>query len=107
MVKIIIENLGQKELSVKDLNKTMLQHFHSHFIDWMQACGGKGRCTTCKMRVVQGMEHLSELTAPEKKYAQEGLLMENERLACQVKVQATLIVSVPDESKLPHIKYTF
>ena len=106
MVKIIIENLGQKELPVNDLNKTALQLFQSHFIDWLHACGGKGRCTTCKMAVVQGMQNLSEPTMAEIDYRKQRLLEDNERLACQVRVNGTITVRVPDESKLPHLKYS-
>jgi ferredoxin, 2Fe-2S len=106
MVKIIIENLGQKELSLAELNKTALYLFHSNYVDWMHSCGGKGRCTTCKMIVLKGIEHLSEITHAEKKYADEGLLAKNERLACQVRVNGDITVKVPEQSKLPHIKYT-
>src|SRR5258708_28833274 len=106
MVKIIIENLGQKEVVLKDLNKTVLEQFQTHRIDWLHACGGKGRCTSCKMLVVDGMENLGEPTAAEKRYRLQGLLGENERLACQVKVTGNVIVNVPNESKLPHLKYS-
>ena len=106
MVKIVIENLGQKEVVVTDFNKSVLQHLHGHFIDWMHACGGKGRCTTCKMKVIQGGEHLTGVTPDEKKYAREGQLQKDERLACQVRVKGTLVIRVPEESKLPHVNYT-
>ncbi|NOT75516.1 MAG: (2Fe-2S)-binding protein [Cyclobacteriaceae bacterium] len=106
MVKIIIENLGQKEVEVRELNKTALYHFQTNYIDWMHECGGKGRCTTCKMAVRQGMENLSGITHAEKKYKEEGLLKEGERLACQVRVNGDLTIQVPDESKLRHIQYT-
>jgi 2Fe-2S ferredoxin len=106
MVKIIIENLGQKELSLAELNKTALYQLHTNYIDWMHSCGGKGRCTTCKMIVLKGMEHLSGQTHAEKKYELEGLLNENERLACQVRVNGDITIRVPDESKLPHVKYS-
>ena len=106
MVKIIIENLGQKELTVSDLSKSALRHFHTHFVDWMYACGGKGRCTTCKMIVLKGEENLTSQTPAEKKYRDEGLLAENERLACQVRITGDVCVRVPDDSKLPHLTYT-
>ena len=106
MVKIIIENLGQKELVISDSSKSALQHFHTHFIDWMYACGGKGRCTTCKMIVLKGAENLSSQTSAEKKYREEGLLSENERLACQVRITGDVCVRVPDDCKLPHLTYT-
>ncbi len=42
MVKIVIENLAQKELPDVDQSKSILKVVQSHFIDWMHACGGKG-----------------------------------------------------------------
>ncbi len=106
MVKIIIENLGQREVQVTTLNKTALQHFQTNFIDWMHDCGGKGRCTTCKMIIVEGMDQLGNLTGAEKDYRRQGLLNENERLACQACVLGSVTVRVPDDSKLPHMRYS-
>lgn len=106
MVKIIIENLGQKVVPVTRNGLSALRHFHAEGIDWMHACGGKGRCTTCRMQVVRGGEGLGPLTAAELKYKSEGLLLNNERLACQVAVSSDLVVRVPDDSKLPHLTYT-
>jgi 2Fe-2S ferredoxin len=73
----------------------------------MHACGGKGRCTTCKMIVVQGMKNLTPLTQDEVKYRNLGQLAENERLACQTKALGFCLIRVPDESKMPHMGYTF
>ncbi len=106
MVKIVIENLAQKVLIAEEPDKTALHHFHSHRIDWMHACGGKGRCTTCKMIVLQGMDNIEELTPAELKYREERQLKDNERLACQSKITGAITIRVPEESKLPHLKYT-
>lgn len=106
MVKIVIENLDKKELLVNHSTKSVLKHFQDHFIDWMHACGGKGRCTTCKMTVIRGGENLSPLTAAELKYKKEGMLLSTERLACQAKVNGDLILKVPEEGRLPHMTYT-
>ena len=106
MVKIVIENLGKKELQVNDFSLPVLRHLHGHFVDWMHSCGGKGRCTTCKMIVLSGMENLSSPTAAEEHYRSEGALMENERLTCQAFISGDILVRVPDEFKLPHVRYT-
>lgn len=106
MVKIVIENLGKKELKVNYDSKSVLTHLHDHFIDWMHACGAKGRCTTCKMVMVRGAGRLTELTPAESKYLLTKELLPNERLACQVKLLGDITIKVPESSKLPHIKYT-
>jgi 2Fe-2S ferredoxin len=106
MVKIVIENLAQKELTLIEPADSILALFQTEFIDWMHACGGKGRCTTCKMIVTKGMENLSPPTSVELKYRSQGQLMENERLACQAKAFGFCQIRVPDESKMPHVVYT-
>lgn len=106
MVKIVIENLAQKELSQVDPSESILQVVQSHFIDWMHACGGKGRCTTCKIIVVEGMEQLSPLTPAELNYRHLNQLKNNERLACQTRALGSCRIRVPDESKMPHMEYT-
>jgi 2Fe-2S ferredoxin len=107
MVKIIIENLGQKEVQVTEPNKPVLRQFQAHFIDYLHECGGKGRCTTCKMKIITGMENLTPLTWAEKKYRDEHLLRDDERLACQVIAKGNLVVSIPRETQLPHVKYDY
>lgn len=106
MVKIVIENLDRKELEVNNDSKPVLKHLQDHFIDWMHACGEKGRCTTCKMEIIEGEQNLGELSAAELKYRNSGELQENARLACQAILIGSIRVRVPDSSKLPHIEYT-
>ena len=85
--------------------KTLLNHFQAHRLDWMHACGGKGRCTTCKVIVLEGMEHLGLLTLAEQKYRQMGALKAQERLSCQAIPDGSVVVAVPEEYKLPHVRY--
>jgi 2Fe-2S ferredoxin len=105
VAKIKIDNLFGKTLVVSDPAKSILQHFHDHFLDWMQACGGKGRCTTCKVIVLSGLENCSELTAAEERYRLQKALSINERLSCQTRVHGDIVISVPEEYKLPHVQY--
>ncbi len=104
MARIVIQNLG-KSLDVKDLSKTILQHVHKSHIDWMHACGGKGRCTTCKVIVLDGESNLTPRTNAELRYKKQGLISNHERLACQTKILGDITVSVPEESQLPHMIY--
>jgi 2Fe-2S ferredoxin len=106
MAKIVIENLYGKILLVQDAKKTLLQHFHDHHIDWMHACGGKGRCTTCKVIVRSGMDKLDPLTPAEARYRSLNALTNEERLSCQTKVLHDIAVAAPEEYKLPHISYS-
>jgi len=106
MAIIMVRNLFNRSLEATDLSRSLLQHFHDHYLDWMHACGGKGRCTTCKLRVLEGQENLSPLTEAEERYAEQGALLPGERLSCQVRIQGDVVVAVPEEGKLAHMKYS-
>ncbi len=106
MVKIVIENLDKKELEVNNDARSVLNYLQDNFVDWMHACGGKGRCTTCKMEVVQGAENLTKPTTAELKYHQTGELLDNERLTCQVSLVGDILIRVPESGKMPHLTYT-
>jgi 2Fe-2S ferredoxin len=106
MARIVIKNLSEKSLEVTDLTKSLLQHFHDHHLDWMHACGGKGRCTTCKAIVVEGEENFGPLTPPELKYYENKGLRDHERLSCQSRISGDVCIRVPGEYKLPHMKYS-
>jgi len=106
MAKIEIDNLFNKVLVVTDLSKTLLQHFHDHRVDWMQSCGGKGRCTTCKVIIRSGSRHFSQLTEAEQKYIDQRALARGERLSCQVRIGGDVVISAPSVYKLPHVKYS-
>lgn len=105
MPKLILLNLFGKEVLVAPGQK-ILNAIGAAGIDWMHACGGKGRCTTCRIVVLAGKEAFGAITAPEEKYRQQGRLKENERLTCQCTLQADACGRVPDETKFPHQVYS-
>lgn len=107
MPKIVITNIDNKIISTNENSTTVLKVLHENFVDWMHACGGKGRCTTCKMIVVEGMENLGSLTDHEKRFKEMNALKENERLTCQCLLEkGEIIIKVPETGKLPHIRYS-
>jgi 2Fe-2S ferredoxin len=67
--------------------RTVLAAIHAAGHDWWHACGAKGRCTTCRVRVLVGADCLAPPTAPELRYHEAGRLGPDERLACQARVQ--------------------
>lgn len=107
MPKIVIKNLDNKTIVSNDNTKTVLSLIHQNGIDWMHACGKKGRCTTCKMIVEEGMENLEELTDQESRFREMKALKPNERLTCQAILNTgTIVIKVPEVGKLPHLNYT-
>lgn len=89
-----------------DSTLTVFQNFQEHHIDWMHACGAKGRCTTCRMVVLSGMSQISDLSERERYYKMQGRLNEDERLACQCYVAGDIEIAVPQDTRLPHLRYT-
>lgn len=106
MPEIIIQNLSNKKVIYSDTSISVLKVLQNNQIDWMHACGGKGRCTTCKINVLKGYENISELSSFERKCKNAGLLTEVQRLACQCRSEGDILISVPQECKLPHMEYS-
>ena len=106
MPSITIQNLDHKTVQVEKRVQTVLHAVGAAGIDWMQACGQKGRCTTCRMQIVEGAEHLCELTEGELRMQKAGRLPAGSRLACQCRVEGDVVVRIPDVNKLPHMHYT-
>lgn len=106
MPKIVIQNLNNKQIISENIGLSILSVIHDNAIDWMHACGGKGRCTTCKAIITNGKSALDSLTSAEKKFFDQGLLKENERLACQARLYGDIVIRVADENKFPHIQYS-
>ena len=63
--------------------RTVLAAIHAAGHDWWHACGGKGRCTSCRVSIAEGAELLTPPTEPELRYRAAGRLGTHERLACQ------------------------
>lgn len=105
MGTIFIKNLG-KTLPIQDTTRPLLHSLQMGLVDWMHACGGKGRCTTCKAIIISGSENLQTHTEKEGRYLANGGLKAGERLACQAIANGDVIIKVPEENKLPHLTYT-
>jgi 2Fe-2S ferredoxin len=104
-VKVVIKNLRMQEIPLLQLEKPLIFSFGEAGLDWMQACGQKGRCTTCLFDVLEGEVHLSPPCEAELRYLAAGRLRKNQRLACQTKVKGDLLIAVPPYGQLPHISY--
>jgi len=106
MPNLTVQNLGGFQIPVEP-GQTLLRAIQGQGIDWMHACGGKGRCTTCRIVVQQGLANFGPLTAAEIRYRDNGRLKDNERLTCQCTLaHGNAIGKVPNQTKLPHMKYS-
>ncbi|MFL0685010.1 2Fe-2S ferredoxin [Algoriphagus aquaeductus] len=107
MPRIIIQNLENFTIDSENTDRKVIELIHENGIDWMHACGKKGRCTSCKMIILEGQENVSEETERETFFRQQNRLLPNERLTCQSRLlQGRLIIKVADINKFPHLKYS-
>jgi adenylate cyclase len=76
---------GEKVVPVAE-GQSLLDASLAAGIPHYHACGGKGECTTCRVRVLAGEEQLTSETVPEKTIRTVHQFPGNVRLACQARV---------------------
>ena len=64
----------------------LLEISRMHDVAHASLCGGKGRCGTCQVAILAGLENLTALTEVEKRKLQQISAASNIRLACQARV---------------------
>ncbi|TGE21142.1 2Fe-2S iron-sulfur cluster-binding protein [Hymenobacter metallicola] len=105
MPTLTVQNLPGAVVSVPT-GATLLAALQAAGHDWMHACGAKGRCTTCRLEVVEGLEHLTPPTEAELRYRAAGRLLPHERLTCQARLpEGQVLGRTPEATKLPHLRY--
>jgi adenylate cyclase len=70
--------------------ETILRALLRRGIGQVHACGGKARCSTCRILVLEGLEHCSPRQSKEQRIAQRLHFPANIRLACQTKVSGPI-----------------
>ncbi len=65
---------------------TILEAALHNNVEHYHVCGGKARCTTCRITVLKGKDNLAPLTEAEKKISQDKKWTDDIRLACQAKI---------------------
>jgi ferredoxin len=87
------------EVEAED-GQSILQALLNSGVDWMHACGGFCNCTTCRVKIEEGMEDLSEQQQDEKntlrRFQGEEVLDGPFRLSCQTEVHGDIKISEPD-----------
>jgi len=76
-----INFINEKVIPIQD-DQTILEAGIPHY----HVCGGKARCSTCRIVVQEGGEHLSPPNKAELKLREQKKIPENVRLACQTRV---------------------
>ena len=72
---------------------TVLEASREANIPHASVCGGRGRCSTCRVRCGPGAEHLPEPSAEEAKVLSRVGAPEGVRLACQIRPSQSLAIT--------------
>lgn len=72
---------------------TLLEISHSNRIPHASVCGGRARCSTCRVRVIEGLGQLPAASEAEQKVLKRVGAPANVRLACQLRPVTDLTVS--------------
>ncbi|GAA4330576.1 hypothetical protein GCM10023165_04380 [Variovorax defluvii] len=104
MTKIVYTG-EDKAAAVADPAMTILDVSIAHKIPHVRACGGHGRCTTCRVRIREGIHNVSARTPREVEVASALRWDGFTRLACQTRVSGDvtlerLVKSPADMSSL-------
>ncbi|TLS37551.1 2Fe-2S iron-sulfur cluster-binding protein [Pseudalkalibacillus caeni] len=81
MPKVIVPEKGTFEV---EEGKKLVLALEDNGVDILHRCGGKAKCTTCRVEVIDG--DFGELTEIEKEAFKRKGVEENLRLSCQVRV---------------------
>ena len=71
---------------------SILQTALDNNIPHVNACGGEGKCTTCRLLVLEGVENCSDETEKEKSLKQKAHTTEEFRLSCQTTITGDVTV---------------
>ena len=74
-----------KEIEVSR-NESILTASLRNNVPHLSACGGTGKCSTCRVEIIDGLDNCYERSELEQKLAQKLSFPENIRLACQTKI---------------------
>ncbi len=86
------------EFEVEDSVLTFLRR---HNLPVTSACGGKGTCHLCRVKVTGGGDMLPEATAAERKGLGNMRLAQGYRLACQITPNPALILEASEYRHRP------
>lgn len=84
---------SEVEVELKD-GETLASAARRSEVPFASVCGGLGSCGGCRVRIVEGEEHLSEMGPTERGRLGNTFFITKERLACQTSCSGPLVVEI-------------
>jgi ferredoxin len=102
MPKVTAETATGRQEFAAEAGRKLVLVIEDGGIDILHRCGGKAKCTTCRVEVLGGDP--GEMGEAERnRLASETGLAENVRLSCQVRVSDDLHVRVLNQSSVRNL----
>ena len=79
----------RKEIDCSE-NSSILEATLAASINHTHACGGQGKCSTCRVSIMEGIQNCGSRNAAEQKIADKLSLPPEIRLACQTKISGDI-----------------
>lgn len=96
----VVELVDRDETIEAEDGQTILQALLDSGIEWMHACGGFCNCTTCRVKIEEGQDNVSDMQKDEentlRRFQGKEVLEGPFRLSCQVTVHGDIKISEPD-----------
>ncbi|MCA9773326.1 MAG: (2Fe-2S)-binding protein [Myxococcales bacterium] len=103
MVKITVNSpAGTQVWETDDPEKSLLDLAFDHHFPMEHECCAAARCSTCRVYVEQGTEHLSDMEEDEADMLDAGGLADPYRLGCQARPTLTGDLVITVEKLDPH-----
>ncbi len=87
-----INFLNDAVIEETDLTLSLLEIALKHNIPHMHICGGKARCSTCRIIIKQGLENILPRNEIEQQIAEKKGMEDNIRLACQSRIKGSVTI---------------
>jgi class 3 adenylate cyclase/hemoglobin-like flavoprotein len=81
---VVVDNVPEGQTLLDVSIRQRIPHLHQ--------CGARGRCTTCRVQILDGISHISKRNSIEQQVASERGWDEFTRLACQTMVHGTVVI---------------
>lgn len=101
IVDAVIANYGEVKITINDNKelqieggKSLLSSLKDAKIFIPSACGGRGSCGLCKIKISEGAGSLLPTELP---WLNDEEIKENIRISCQIKVKSDLRIFIPEE----------
>ena len=88
--KIIVQYPEGKDIKIPK-GVSVLEASRIAGIPHVSVCGGKGRCTTCRVKIISGLDNVNEPNSHEASIIKRLGFENDVRLACQLKPIKTLV----------------